>query len=157
MSFIYKIFDFIGEYSPLFFVLLLTISLSNNYNLLIFYYVGLILNSLLIITLKKVIFEKYNKKGNDMPSGHFQSMSYSLIFYLLSHKKINPNYFYIFLFIFLLIAFCTFYDCITYKYHSLSEIIVGTLFGTFFGYIFYTFYNTRNIHGNIYGNIYGNI
>jgi membrane-associated phospholipid phosphatase len=131
MLFIKKICDFIGLYSPLLFILLLSISLSNNYKLLVIYYVGLILNIIITIFLKKVAFEKYNKKGNNMPSGHFQSLAYSLVFYLLSHKKWSQNY----IFIFLFIAFCTFYNCITYKYHTIIEIIIGTLLGTFLAFL----------------------
>jgi membrane-associated phospholipid phosphatase len=132
MLFIKKICDYIGLFSPLLFMLLLSISLSNNYNLLAIYLFGLILNSLLTLFLKKVAFKKYNKKGNDMPSGHFQSMAYSLIFYLLTQKRLQLVY----LFIFLFIAFCTFYNCITYKYHSIFEIISGTIIGILFCYAF---------------------
>jgi len=81
--------------------------------------------------LKKVAFKKYNKKDNEMPCGHFQSMEYSLIFDLLTQKRLNWV-----LIGFLFIAFCTFYNRITYKYHSIFKIISGTIIGILFCYAF---------------------
>jgi hypothetical protein len=131
-----KICDSIGYFSPLLFCLITIISLTtitNSKNLYIIYLFGLVINRLFNIFLKKYVFYQYNKGlEHNMPSGHFQSMSYSFVFYILNIKNIHNNY----LFLFLLIALCTFYNCIHYKYHTYSEIIVGIFIGSLLGYIF---------------------
>lgn len=132
-----KLCDYIGFLSPLLFAILIWISIRmhDSKNLWNIYLIGLVLNTLLTIFLKYKFFEEHNKKeGNDMPSGHFQSMSYSFIFYLLTIK--NMQYFYAFLFLYIFIALCTFYNCIHYKYHTIHEIIIGSLVGLLFGAAF---------------------
>jgi membrane-associated phospholipid phosphatase len=118
--------------------------------------IGFIISRLLNLFLEHIIFKKYNEKilltqtnsdsisVNDTPSGHFQSMSYSFLFYILSHKN---KYIYI-IFLYLFIALCTFYNCLLYKYHTGIDIISGIFFGLLFGYMYYKVYAIifRNIH-----------
>jgi membrane-associated phospholipid phosphatase len=141
------VLKFLGDYSPYFFLIITSVSLMNNYDLLAVYLLGFIFNKPLNLFLEKFVFLRYNKKmlltqtnsndiqNNDIPSGHFQSMSYSFIFYILSHKNINP--FIIFLYLF--ISLCTFYNCIKFKYHTIIDIISGIIFGFLFGYSYVNF------------------
>ena len=144
----------LGTYSPQLFLILTLLSLYNNYNLIIIYLIGFILNKSLNFFLEHNIFKKYNEKkvdekkvdgkNNDVPSGHFQSMSYSFLFYILIHK--NKNLYLIFLYLF--IALCTFYNCIVYKYHTLIDIVSGIFFGLLFCYMYYKAYSIvfKNLH-----------
>ena len=130
---------FLGDYSPYFFLIITSLSLFNNYDLLIIYLLGFIFNKPLNLFLESIVFYKYNEKtlteNNDMPSGHFQSMAYSFIFYILTHKI--KNIFIIFLYLF--ISLCTFYNCIKFKYHTMIDIISGIITGFLFGYLYLKF------------------
>ena len=90
---------FLGDYSPYFFLIITSLSLFNNYDLLIIYLLGFIFNKPLNLFLESIVFYKYNEKtlteNNDMPSGHFQSMAYSFIFYILTHKIKNIFIFFV--------------------------------------------------------------
>jgi multisubunit Na+/H+ antiporter MnhE subunit len=132
------IIDSIGYFSPTLFLLLTIVSFTTfkSKNLLTIYLVGFVVNTLCRNFFKHIVFHNYNtKRGHNMPSGHFQSMSYSFTFYMLNSK--NNTFFYPFLFLYFFIALCTFYNCIHYQYHSYLEIIIGIIFGSLIGYAFF--------------------
>lgn len=146
ISFI-KVIKFLGDNSPKIFLVITSIYLfynfynfdknNNNYVLIvIFYLIGYFLNNILNIQLK--LFNKKNtnlSQGNNMPSGHFQSMSYSFIFafYALIYNDKCKLLF----IIYSLIALCTFYNCLAYQYHTTIDMITGIITGGIFGYLYY--------------------
>ena len=129
----YNILNIIGDMSVYEFFLITTLSLIRNYNLLIFFIIGFLLNCILN-NISVYIFKNYvNQFGLIDPSGHFQTFAFCYIFYILSHKKINP---YI-LFLLLFIALCCLMNCIIFNYHTQFEIILGTIFGMLFSYFYF--------------------
>ena len=145
----------LGEYGPL---ILLTISwylLWNNENLFFYYNFGIITNSILNIILKGIIQEprpmfqdknihlvktnaKYYFYQNGipfnmfgMPSGHAQMSFFTTTFIYLTLKHLNFLYFYIIFSIFI----C--YQRVKFDYHSVSQVIVGSIVGIIFGYYIY--------------------
>jgi len=139
MTQIEKIFDSIGEHSPLLFAIITLFSIINNYKLVIIFIFGYILNNQYNIILKEYFFKKFNKStNNDTPSGHFQRISYCFLFYYLNNDKINIVY----IILYLLLNSILFYNCIHYKYHSIIDIITGTIFGFSFCYSYIFIYKT---------------
>jgi predicted ABC-type exoprotein transport system permease subunit len=129
----YNIFNTIGDFAPYGFWLITILSLLGNYPLIIVFIIGVLLNSLLHSILE-YIFEKYiNQFGLIDPSGHFQALAFCFVFYILSHKTINP---YI-LFLFLFLALCCLMNCIVFNYHTTFEIILGIIFGVLFSYFYF--------------------
>lgn len=142
-----KIFLFLGENSPyLLFYISLFLLLSKN--LLIFYYIiGFIINLLINMIIKYLIKEprpsnKYVKNFNErvktisvdkygMPSGHAQSIFYSFIFI---HKSFNNIYLSLF---YLIICLNTLYQRVNMKYHTINQVLVGSIIGLIIGYITY--------------------
>ena len=68
-----------------------------------------------------------------MPSGHAQSVLYSTIFIYLSRVSNRITSFFIFL------SFLTLIQRIAFNFHTLLQVIVGTVVGTVIAYIIYTF------------------
>ena len=129
----YNIFNIIGDMAPYGFLLINILSLFGNNQLIIVFIIGVLLNSILNSILE-YIFEKYlNQFGLIDPSGHFQALAFCFVFYILSHKTINP---YI-LFLFLFLALCCFMNCIEFNYHTTFEIILGIIFGVLFSYFYF--------------------
>jgi hypothetical protein len=139
--------NLLGKFSPYFFLIITVLSLTDNYRLLIIYLTGFILNKALNLFLEKTVFFKYNEKmlliqtnlnniqANDTPSGHFQSMAYSFVFYILSHKNKNP----LILFLYLFLSLSCLYNCIKFKYHTIVDIVTGIIFGSLFSYLYVNF------------------
>ena len=129
----YNIFNIIGDLSVKEFFLITILSLIRNYNLLIVFIIGFLINSKLNKNLE-YMFTKYPSHfGIVDPSGHFQSMAFCFTFYILSHITINPHI----IFLFLFIALCSLMNCIIFNYHTLFEIILGIIFGTLFSYFYF--------------------
>lgn len=146
----------LGEYGPLILILLSFYLLWDKHNLFFYYTVGLLVNSILNLILKGLIQEprpEFNKKNislarlhaNDsfyqkgipfdiygMPSGHAQASLFSAVFIYLSLKHRNLLYFYL---IFSLII-C--YERVATNYHTILQVIIGSITGALFGYFTYT-------------------
>ena len=138
-----KFFAYIGFFGP--FILLISTSillyLSNKYNLLGFYIGGFFLNSFINSILKLLIKEPrpsedaglfegelyHNKRVSfdkyGMPSGHAQSMGYSVgfIFGIFKNPLITNIY--------LLLSFATMAQRYLYKNHTILQLIVGFIVG----------------------------
>ena len=93
---------------------------------------------------KKIIKQKLesgNKEIYGMPSGHAQRLSFYLILnylFLINtkyFKNINSNYIYILICLTLVVYVWEFILCILYKYHTVAEYIVGTIFGGLVAYV----------------------
>ena len=136
----YNIFEIIGDMAGYEFILITILSFANDYKLIIVYLFGILLNHILNNNILGYIFKKYNKQiGIINPSGHFQSMAFSFIFYILNHtNEFIFNHKYI-LYLYAFITFCTFNNCIKFNYHKISDIIIGVIFGSLFSYLYVKF------------------
>lgn len=159
-------FNNIGFNGPFILIIFTIYLLWNKENLLFYYIVGIFTNMILNVVLKGIIQEPRpifeDKKVSlatshakrffyqngipfelfGMPSGHTQSTFFSTIFIYLSLKKMNITY------IYLLITLITSIQRISSNYHTISQVLVGTLVGSFFALFVYNFAQ-QNIKGRI--------
>lgn len=153
MSILYEF----GEYGPIILIFLSWYLLWNNKNLFFYYTVGIFTNAIINIILKGIIQEPRPlfdaKKVNlmkihakhyffqngipfdifGMPSGHAQATFFSTIFIYLSLKQKNLLYIYIPL------SLLTCYQRVKFEYHTISQVIIGSLVGALFAYFVYIF------------------
>ena len=145
-----ELINHIGNSGSIILLLFSIILLYNKPTTLFFYCLGFLINSLLNIFLKLAIKQprpsenerlfylklnngyniEFNKYG--MPSGHAQSVLYSLVFiYFASNynKKITLLY--------LLISLITCYQREEYMYHTIFQVFIGIIIGLLVGYLFY--------------------
>ena len=161
-----KQFFYIGNYGP-YLLLIVTIYLLWSKQKLLFYYlVGFLVNALLNIFLKYIfkqprpsddtnLFKISLKTGNEsifknkipfniygMPSGHAQTTFYSTIFiwFALKNKKIFTLYFLFSLFVI--------YQRIYFSYHTVIQVIAGSLIGCGFAYCVYLM-SQNKLMGNL--------
>ena len=139
--------DYIGYLGPVLLFLITLIVLINKKIYLTYYIIGSILNFILNLLLKGIIqdprpnqdkklFEILHKNnqriGSDkygMPSGHAQSVAFSLIFiYLVTHNPILVN-------IYLVITVLTIYQRNKYNNHTIGQLVIGIITGLSFGYL----------------------
>jgi len=113
-----------------------------NIKLLLIFVIGYILNSCLNILLKNIIKDKrlteYGDAKYNMPSGHSQSVFYSLIFIVLFLWNKNHLYYWI-LFFYIILSIGTVYTCINYNYHTVDQVVVGSLIGGMFAFLSYKY------------------
>jgi membrane-associated phospholipid phosphatase len=145
----------LGGYGPIILILLSWYLLFDNKNLFFYFNIGLFFNSVLNTILKGIIQEPRpmfdSKKiklmashAKDyffqngipfdiygMPSGHAQAAFYITVFLYLSLKHTNLLYLCI---VFSLII-C--YQRVKFEFHSISQVIVGSVLGSVIAYIFY--------------------
>jgi membrane-associated phospholipid phosphatase len=145
----------LGGYGPIILVFLSWYLLFDHRNLFFYFNVGLFANSVLNIILKGIIqqprpmFDSKKIKlmashAKDfffqngipfdiygMPSGHAQTAFFITVFLYLSLKHRNLLY----LCIVFSLLIC--YQRVTFGYHSVFQVIVGSIIGSFIGYIFY--------------------
>jgi len=155
MEFLLSVFHHIGNYIPFFLIFVTFLLLWNKPKLSIFYFVGLILNSIINISLKgffqqarpsddakllkialkngqQTIFKNgipYNIFG--MPSGHAQCVFYTTFFILFALKN---KYIFIAYFLFSLL---TCFQRVYYNYHTVFQVFVGAIIGSMFAYFIY--------------------
>jgi membrane-associated phospholipid phosphatase len=144
-----------GEYGPIILILLSWYLLWNNKYLFFYYTIGIFANAILNIIFKGIIQEPRpifdTKKVNlmkthakhyffqngipfnmfGMPSGHAQASLFSTVFIYLSLKQKNLLY------IFIPLSLLTCYQRVKLEYHSISQIIVGSIVGALFAYFMY--------------------
>jgi hypothetical protein len=132
-----NIFEIIGDMAGYEFILIAILSFANDYKLIIIYLFGIFLNYHLNNNILGYILKKYN--SNIDPSGHFQSIAFTFVFYILNHTNqfiLNNKYI---LYLYAFIAFCTLNNCIIFNYHTITDIIVGIIFGALFSYLYVNF------------------
>lgn len=149
------IFYELGGYAPIILLILTWYLLWENKNLLFYYNIGLLVNSILNLILKgliqdprplfdskKVSLAKTHAKNFffqngipfdifGMPSGHAQMAFFSTIFIYLSLKHTGLLYLY------LAFSILICYQRIKTDYHSTEQVVVGAIVGLAFGYIVY--------------------
>lgn len=141
--------DYIGFFGPLLLFCISVWKLSIHVSYL-YGYLGLFLASTIINKVLKVLFKEPRPEGSmtivgepyhgadeyGMPSGHAQSVSFSMTYLYLVTKNA----------LWLAVELCV--VCLTliqrwkYKNHSVSQLMVGTIVGTFWGYYGYQMMNT---------------
>ncbi len=156
----------LGEYGPIILVFISWYLLRDHKNLFFYYTVGIFLNSIINIILKGIIQQPRPMYDSDkvrllktygkhyffqngipfdifgMPSGHAQTCLFSTIYIYLVFKKIE------YLYIYIPLSILTCYQRVQLSYHSISQVLVGTLVGSLFAYIVYIF-GMENIKGKI--------
>jgi membrane-associated phospholipid phosphatase len=156
----------IGQYGP-FILLFISFYLLKNLNNYLFYFTfGYFLNILLNIVLKGLfkqprpmdderLFNIAIKNGKrflmhngmpfdmfGMPSGHAQSVMYSTCFIFLVLKNMYITIFYLF------ISSITIFQRVFEKFHTIFQVIVGSIVGCLFAYLIYYLGNNK-LMGNI--------
>jgi membrane-associated phospholipid phosphatase len=148
-------FNYVGQFGPIILLVFSLYLLYNKQNLFFYYTVGVFVNAILNLILKGIIKEPrpsedpklFNialKNGErfifkdgiphdifGMPSGHAQSSLFSTIYIYFSLKSLKILYFYLFL---SLIIMC---QRVAYKYHTITQVLVGAIVGALFGYYVY--------------------
>ena len=122
-----NIFDYIGDYSPeiIQLISLCLIAMSTSKNIwIIAYIIGIIINNQINKLLKQLT-------RQNIPSGHFQAIFFAVTFTYLVLRKTNvyKQYWIYVLTLYLIISALCFYNCIKYKYHSILEILAGSITG----------------------------
>lgn len=162
-KFISNPFMFIGYFSGrILFAMILCIFLFSKRFFWMYIYIGLyIINYLLILFLHKNIKsprptngiqfmedEFHNSNVYGMPSGHTQTVFFSLVFCYMVTRSVY------WLFIMLFIAICTISQRLIYKKHTILQVIVGGIVGTIIGYGSYFLVNDYKKNGYL---IYNNV
>ena len=145
-----KIIGWLGYSGPYMLFILSIILLKNRNTLLHAYVYGFLLDQILNLFLKGLIqeprpseeiniFNAENTYFNErmgpqrygMPSGHAQSVFFSLIFIWLSLDNSYISIFYS------LIALCTMYQRVAYKAHDITQVLVGACVGSLLAWSVY--------------------
>ena len=140
-----NITDVIGYYGPLILIVTNIYFLRNKFFFLIVFLVGWLFNVFLNKILKlifkekrpninnrEVIFEYFkNEESYGMPSGHSQSVFFSLTFLFLVNKSYDILYFSLF------IACFTIYQRLIANAHTSSQLFVGSILGISFAWFVY--------------------
>ena len=148
-----KCFFYIGDAGPYFLILSNVYLLWNKKTLLIFYLIGYFFNSVINIILKgifkqprpsedKRLFNIALKNGKNflfkngipydffgMPSGHAQCVFYSTFYILFALKN------YKLFILYLLFSLLVLYQRVYFGYHSLLQVIIGSIIGSIFAYV----------------------
>mgnify|MGYP000026166406 CR=1 FL=1 len=151
-----KVFTKLGSFGPIILYIAASYLLWKKNTSFYYYQVGFFTSAILNLVLKGIFkqprpsedpreFNLAIKNGHrfifkngiphdifGMPSGHAQSVFFSAMFILLT-LKITPYIASIYLFIVL----NTGYQSVKYKYHTISQVIIGGLIGLSLGYIWY--------------------
>lgn len=143
----------LAGYGPIFLIIISWYYLWDHTNLFFYFNVGLFTNAILNVILKAIIQEPRpmfdSKKIKlltthargfffqngipfdiyGMPSGHAQSAFYMTVFMYLALKHTNLLYLYI------IISLLICYQRVKFDYHSISQVVVGSIIGSSFAYI----------------------
>ena len=154
---IIRLLDFIGELGPVILFVITMFLLRFKTNLLVYYCVGMLFNVIINALLKVIIQQprpienpklfnsmlQYNRSHRlyyqipydrfGMPSGHTGSVFYSTMFVHLALRDIRTTLFY------LVISLLTLFQRVNNLYHSIPQVIVGSIVGILVGWsTFYT-------------------
>ena len=160
-KFIISFLDLLGEFGPFLLFIISMLLLRNKYNLFSYYLYGFFLNAMLNLLLKGIIKQprplhdpnvlrarvELNSSNRfvyvvpvetfGMPSGHAQSALYSTIFMFLALRDVKITLFY------LLICVLTMIQRVRNYFHSVIQVVVGTIIGIIFGFCVYYMASSR--------------
>ena len=166
MNIVIELFNKFGMFAPIILYFCSIYLLWNSHNLFFYYNIGFFINALLNLIIKGIIQEPRPSEDPKtfhlalthgrrflfkdgiphdifgMPSGHTQSSFFSTMFIYLSFRKQNL------LCAYLLVSFLTMIQRVTYKHHTLLQVIIGAVVGCGFGYFVY-FLAQEKIKGHI--------
>ena len=137
-----KIIDSIGHYGPAILFVITSYSLFERDIYLFVFVIGFILNSFMNLFLKQLFREPRQKDplpfidsnnliGNNyygLPSGHAQSVFFSLTFLYLTNNSIFMLY------IMSCITVVTIYQRWKYRRHTIKQLIIGSFVGSLFAW-----------------------
>jgi membrane-associated phospholipid phosphatase len=145
----YKKVKNIYDYGPQILIILSTILFIylKKINVLVIYSIGCFINILLNIILKNTIKDtRLTKNGSDkynMPSGHSQTVFYSLVFmilFLYNNKILLAKSIKIFIILlYTVIAFNVAYRCVIFKFHTVDQVVIGSIIGSIFPVLLYKY------------------
>lgn len=145
----------LGGYGPILLIILSWHFLWDHKNLFFYFNVGLFANSILNIILKGIIQEPrpmfdtkkiklltthaseyFFQNGilfdiYGMPSGHAQASFFITVFIYLSLKHTNLLY------LCILFSLLICYQRVKFNFHSIEQVVVGSIVGSAFGYLVY--------------------
>ena len=101
-----------------------------------------------IFNASKMLNKRFGPDKYGMPSGHTQTVFFSLVFFYMITRSIN------WLIIMLFIAVCTISQRLIYRKHTIIQIIVGGIIGSVYGYFTYLCINHYKKNGYL---IYNNV
>ena len=154
----YDFLGYLGHWSPkLVFVLSILLLIKSPSKIILCYLLGQLCNTIFNYVAKDIIrqprpssetfhYFKWNsledqycltnKMGAQkygMPSGHAQSVAFSLIFihYALRNSKITT--------LFLFLSLITIIQRVIYQNHSIEQVLAGTIVGACLGYVFWNY------------------
>lgn len=154
-------FNKFGIYGGMIVFFLSVYLLRNHSNLLFFYMIGIFINTLLVVFLKGIIQEprpfissrdfelamKNNKKYMfkdglpyglfGMPSGHSSTVMFSTVFVYLALREKK------WLYVYLLISAIVISQRVSYRHHTVAQVVVGSGLGALVAYVFYIFTEKR--------------
>ena len=160
-KFILSSLDLVGEFGPFILFVITMFLLRNKNNLFSYYVYGFFLNAMLNLLLKAIIKQprplhdpKVLKARVDlnntnrfvyivpvdifgMPSGHAQSALFSTCFVLLALRDVKITL------LFLLVSVLTIFQRVNNYFHSVIQVVVGTIVGIIFGFIIYYLANNH--------------
>ena len=139
-------FDNVGYYGPIILFFVAIYFLWNRPKYLQLYMICFLINTLLNKSLKLMFreprpdnpivfadFENYkNEERYGMPSGHAQSVFYSIVYLYSIHHSISV------LLSTLFIGFTTLYQRWKYRRHTVKQLIVGSAVGSIFAWAVYS-------------------
>jgi membrane-associated phospholipid phosphatase len=161
-----NIFYKCGEFGPFILFIISCFLLRNKETLLYYYNIGFFLDNIINIVLKGIFqqprpsqdIKQFNLAINNgkrfifkdgvpfdiygMPSGHAQSSFYSTIFIYLSFKNNNI------LFMYIVVCIIILSQRVVYKFHSILQVIIGSIIGLLLGYYGY-YISQQNLIGII--------
>jgi membrane-associated phospholipid phosphatase len=157
MKYISTIFTNFGRFGPIILIVFASYLLWQKSNLFFYYQIGVIINAILNLILKGILkqprpsedLKEFNlaiKNGHrfvfkngiphdifGMPSGHSQSVMFTVTYIFLTLKNLKISL------AFLFIALLTMAQRIVDNHHTFIQVVVGGLTGILYAYLFYYF------------------
>jgi membrane-associated phospholipid phosphatase len=160
-EFVKSILNYTGEFGPMILFVPTIFLLYNKSNALVYYIIGSFLNSVLNIFLKLLIRQPRPSDDADkfelmmqrrkhlllipydvfgMPSGHAQTIAFTTAFVFLTIQNDMFSGFCV------LISLLTIWQRVHYNYHTVLQVIMGSIVGLLFAYLMFYLYKI-NIAG----------
>lgn len=144
ISFLYAI----GFFSEIILIIIVSVIIHSHFTDFIVYLVAVVINGFINRILKRIIkgirpknpikfldSEKFNnKKAYGMPSGHSQSVFFSIVYLILTIYE-NINLYLPWILTCILIGILTLWERWIFHNHTVSQLLVGAIIGSLFAYL----------------------